>query len=129
MPALRVLHLRRNKVEKVDEELAPLENLEVLNLRANKMPNFETVERLFKNEKLMDINVLNNPVETQASSFNALVAEVLMKNPKLKRFCKLTIGETNQLEAVYFKKYKWQKAEEERKRKAAEEAAKEPKDE
>jgi hypothetical protein len=85
------------------------------------------LERLFKNEKLRDINVLNNPIEQNASSFNILVAEVLVKNPKMKRFCKHTITETNQLEAVYLAKFKWTKSEEERKRKEAEEKAKEGK--
>ena len=128
MPALKKLHLRRNKIEKIDEELPPLENLEYINLRANKIPNMETLEKLFKNPLLRDISVLNTPVEQNSSSFNILVAEVLIKNPKIKRFCKLEISETNQLEAVNLKKFKWIKSEEERKRKAAEEAAK-PKDE
>ena len=128
MPVLKKLHLRRNKIEKIDEELPPLENLEYINLRANKIPNMETLEKLFKNPLLRDISVLNNPVEQNSSSFNILVAEVLIKNPKIKRFCKLEISETNQLEAVNLKKFKWIKSEEERKRKAAEEAAK-PKDE
>jgi len=128
LPALKKLHLRRNKIEKIDEELPPLENLEYINLRANKLPNMETLENLFNNPILRDISVLNNPVEQNSSSFNILVAEVLIKNPKIKRFCKLEISETNQLEAVNLKKFKWIKSEEERKRKAAEEAAK-PKDE
>jgi Leucine-rich repeat (LRR) protein len=128
LPDLKKLHLRRNKIEKIDEELPPLENLEYINLRANKIPNMETLEKLFKNPILRDISVLNNPVEQNSSSFNILVAEVLIKNPKIKRFCKLEISETNQLEAVNLKKFKWIKSEEERKRKAAEEAAK-PKDE
>lgn len=125
MPALKKLHLRRNKIEKVDEDLPNLEQLEYLNLRANKISTLEPIERLFKNEKLRDINVLNNPVEQNASSFNVLVAEILIKNPKMKRFCKHTITEANQLEAVYLAKFKWGKSEEERKRKLAEDAAKE----
>ena len=63
LPALRKLHMRRNKIEKFDEELAVHENLEYINLRANKIPTMELLEKLFKNEKLRDINVLNNPVE------------------------------------------------------------------
>jgi len=104
MPALQLLHLRRNKIEKiVDEELPALEALEKINLRANKISNLESVEKLYRNEKLRDINILNNPVEQNASSFNVLVAEVLAKNPKVQRFCKLEIGEANRLEAVFFK--------------------------
>lgn len=63
LPALKKLHLRRNKIEKIDEEIPALESLEYLNLRANKISNMETLERLFKNPQLRDINVLNNPVE------------------------------------------------------------------
>ena len=46
-PALRVLNLRHNKVEKIDEELVPLEALEYLNLRTNKIPDIENLIRLF----------------------------------------------------------------------------------
>ena len=48
IPALRKLHLRRNKIEKFDEELPPLENLEYINLRANKITSLEILEKLFK---------------------------------------------------------------------------------
>jgi len=68
--------------------------------------------------------VLNNPVEQNASSFNVLLADVLAKNPKIKRFCKHVVQESNLLEAVYFKQYKWGKAEEARKKQLAEEKAK-----
>jgi len=33
LPALKKLHVRRNKIDKVDEELPPLESLEYLNMR------------------------------------------------------------------------------------------------
>lgn len=124
LTALKKLHLRRNKIEKVDEELVPLETLEYLNLRANKIAAMDQLERIFKNPNVKDLSVLNNPVEQNYSSFNVLVAEVLAKNPKLKRFGKQDVQETNLLEAVYFKQFKWTKAEEERKRKLAEEKAK-----
>ncbi len=126
MPALKKLHLRRNKVEKIDEELIPLESLEYINLRGNKIANMETLERIYKNPNCLDINVLNNPIETSASSFNILLADCLVKNPKLKRFCKVEITETHKLEAVYLGQYKWGKKEEERKRKLKEDAAKNP---
>ena len=63
IPAIKKLHLRRNKIDKIDEELPALEHLEYLNLRGNKIPSLEVLERLYKNEKLKDINVLNNPIE------------------------------------------------------------------
>ena len=93
LSALTKLHLRRNKIEKIDEELPPLESLEYINLRANKISSGETLEKLFKNPNLRDINVVNNPVEQNCSSFNILVAEMLIKNAKLKRFCKQEISE------------------------------------
>lgn len=79
---------------------------------------------MFKNPALLDINVLNNPVETSTSSFNMLVAEALTKQPKLVRFCKHKVTEQNQLEAFYFSQFAWQRREEEKARKVAEDAAK-----
>lgn len=64
MPALKKLHLRRNKIDKVQEEdFVPLEQLEYLNLRANKIPTMDILTQLLKNPILFDISVLNNPVE------------------------------------------------------------------
>lgn len=63
-PLLKKLHLRRNKVEKYDEELPAHENLESINLRSNKVSSFEFLVQLLKLEKLSDVNVLNNPVES-----------------------------------------------------------------
>lgn len=41
MPKLKKLHLRKNRIEKVDDEMPPLDSLEYLNLRGNKVPNLE----------------------------------------------------------------------------------------
>jgi hypothetical protein len=129
MPSIRVMHLRRNKIDKLEEEAPPLESLVKLNMRSNSIKNFDILERLLKNEKLVDLNILNNPLETTTSSFNMLMSEVLSKNSKLQRFCKVSTKEQHLLEAVHFRQFKWGKSEEERKRRAAEEAAKEVKDE
>jgi hypothetical protein len=45
--------------------------------------------------------VLGCPVERIPSSFNLLLAEVLIKNPKIKRFCKVEVTDQHKLEAVY----------------------------
>jgi hypothetical protein len=74
---------------------------------------------------LTDINVLGNPVEKVTTSFNLLIAEVLILNPKIKRFCKVSITDAHKLEAVYLAKYRWTKQEEERLRKEEEERRKE----
>ena len=47
---------------------------------------------------------------------NMFIAEVLIKNPTVKRFCKVEINDSNKLEAVFLAQHKWNKAEEERKR-------------
>jgi Leucine-rich repeat (LRR) protein len=124
MPELRRLHIRRNKIEKMDEELPPHEKLESINLRSNKISSMDFIDRLLKWERLTDINVLNNPVETNVSSFNILVADVLARKPSMVRFCKHQIGEANRLEAWYFKQYKWQRSEEERYKREEEERKK-----
>lgn len=58
---------------------------------------------------------------------NLFVAELLIKKPEVKRFCKIDIQDAHRLEAVHLSDYKWQKSEEERlaeeAKKAAEEAA------
>ena len=41
MPKLKKLHLRKNRIEKIDDEMPPLDSLEYLNLRGNKIPNPE----------------------------------------------------------------------------------------
>jgi hypothetical protein len=56
-----------------------------------------------------------------------LIAEVLILNPKMKRFCKVDIVDSNKLEAVYLAKFRWQKSEEERIRKEKAEAEAEEK--
>lgn len=49
-----------------------------------------------------------------------LLAEVLIKRPGMKRFCKHEVVEANLLEAVYLGQFRWEKAEVKRK---ADEAA------
>jgi hypothetical protein len=53
-----------------------------------------------------------------------LIAEILIKNPKIKRFSKIPITDQHKLEAAYLAKFRWTKAEEERKRKEEEERKK-----
>ena len=51
---------------------------------------------------------------------NIFLAEILEKKPNIKRFCKVSVTDAHKLEAVYLAKYKWEVAEEERKRLEAE---------
>ena len=124
LPNLRKLHLRKNKIEKFDDEMPPLENFQYLNLRGNKVLNLEQLAKLFAFPNLTDINVINCTVERNASSMNLLIAEVLILNPKIKRFCKIEITDQNKLEAVYLAKLRWQRSEEERIKKEEDERKK-----
>ena len=86
------MHLRRNKLEKFEDELPTHESLQYINLRGNKVPDLACVERLYTTfPNCTDINILGTPVEKQLPSFNLLIAEVLIKNPKIKRFSKIAI--------------------------------------
>ena len=80
--------------------------------------------KLFIYPALTDINVLSCPVERNASSLNLLIAEVLIVNPKVTRFCKVEIQDSNKFEAVYLAKFRWERSEEERIRKEEEERRK-----
>lgn len=125
LPALKRLHCRRNRIEKIDEELPPLEALEYINLRQNKIPDLKTVFNLFQFPNLKDISVFKNPVEVQASSFNILMSNVLSKNTKLERFCKVKVEDCHKLEAYYLGRYNWEREQERLKQEAAEQAARE----
>jgi len=101
LPALKILHLRGNKIEKVEDELPELPALEYLNLRNNRVPSLEVMCKLFQFPTLTDINVIKNPVNENASSFNVLLADVLIKKPALKRFCKVKVEESSRMESVF----------------------------
>ena len=47
---------------------------------------------------------------------NIFLGEILIKNPKIQRFCKISVTDPLRLEAVYLGQYKWEKEEAERKR-------------
>ena len=88
--------------------------LEYLNLRSNKIDNMENLVKLFQFTTLKDLNVYNCPVERSFSSMNIFVAEILIKNPKLSRFCKVDITDAHKLEAVFLGKYQFAEAEKKR---------------
>jgi Leucine-rich repeat (LRR) protein len=47
LPVLKILHLRRNKIEKFDEELPELPALTYINLRSNKIASMEALIKVF----------------------------------------------------------------------------------
>lgn len=47
LPALKKLHLRRNALEKIEDELAELPELRYLNLRSNGISSLEVMLKLF----------------------------------------------------------------------------------
>jgi Leucine-rich repeat (LRR) protein len=118
LPKLKILHLRGNKIDKIqgggEEEVPPLDSLEYLNLRNNGIKDLETLVLAFSFPTLQDLNVKKNPVNDNYSSFNVLLAEVLMKKSNLKRFCKVDVEEKHKLEAVFLGQYRWEEAEKKR---------------
>lgn len=123
LPSLRRLHLRRNKISTFDEEMQELPELVYLNLRHNAIESMEQAVRVFQIPKLTDLNIINNPLDTNCSSFNLLMAEFLTKRSSLIRFSKVYVTERNQLEAVHLAQFRWEKSEAERKTKEAADAA------
>jgi len=91
LPALKKLHLRKNVIEKIDDELAELPELCYLNIRSNGVANMEMMLKLLQYPKLTDMNCINTPLELSYSSMSLFIGEVLIKFPKVKRFCKLNI--------------------------------------
>ena len=120
LPALKKLHMRHNKIENIDEELPPMESLVYMNLRTNKLSKDEDIPRLFTAfPTLVDLNVINCPIELNASSMDLMIGKMLVKNHNLKRFCKVEITDELRLKSVYLSNY----AHNEQKKKEAEEAA------
>ena len=124
LPALKRLHLRRNKVAAIEDELPEMPELVYLNLRHNSLDSLEVAFKIFQFPKIVDLNVVNNPIDLNASSFNLLMAEFVLKRTSLVRFCKHTVKESNKLEAVHLAQYRWGIEEEKRKAALAADAAK-----
>ena len=122
VPNLKRLHMRENKIDKFpeeEEEMISLPALEYLNLRKNKLVDKKNLMFIFNEDKfpmLTDLNVYDCPVEKSYSSLNIFIGDVLIKNPKILRFCKVSITDQLRLEAVFLGQYKWEKEEAERKR-------------
>lgn len=62
IPSLKKLHLKKCKIENIEEELTPLENLEYINLRQNKISSFEVFCRLFQFPALKEIDIIKTPL-------------------------------------------------------------------
>ena len=93
LPVLRVLHLRRNKIDKIEEELPPLDELTTLNLRSNNISKLDQAVRALTFPKLESLTLINNPLDQSYSSLEVLCSEFLIRKPTLKRFCKINITE------------------------------------
>ena len=83
LPMLKKLNLRKNKIEKFEEEMPPCDQLTYLNLRSNKISSMEQITKLFQYVNLVDINVLSNPLEKSFAAFNMFMSEILILNPKI----------------------------------------------
>ena len=47
LPVLRILHVQRNKIDKIDEELPPLDELVEVNMRHNNISKLEVAFKIF----------------------------------------------------------------------------------
>lgn len=121
---LKFLHLRTTKIDKIDEELPEMPAIEHINLRETKIASLANLKNIFQFGSLRNLNIVDTPLETDATSFNMLLAEVIILYHGLVKFCKVTITEQHKYESLYLSEYRWRKAEEERKRKEEEEKQK-----
>ena len=106
LPMLKKLHLRRNKIDKIEDELPPLESLEYLDLESNNILTMKVLSRVFQFATLKNLNVTNNPVNLEMSHFNVLMSEVLCLSPKLVTFCEVEVEEGHRLEAIFLAQYR-----------------------
>lgn len=117
VPNLKVLHLRKTKVNKIEEEIPEMPAIEKINLRQTSVSNLENLKNLFQLASLKDLNILETPLEQNATSFNMLLAEILQFYHGLARFCKVEVTEQHKYEGLFLTEYRWRKSEEERLRK------------
>jgi hypothetical protein len=97
-----------------------------LNLRSNKIAELDQVKRIMSLiPTIEDLNLVQCPIESKFSSMNLLLSDVLIANPKLKRFSKIAIEDSHKLEAVYLAQYRWEEEEKVRIQKEKEEREKE----
>lgn len=120
LDALKSLNLEGTKIDKIEEECPPLPALESINLSSTRISNIENLKNIFQFEQLSSLNIEDTPVENNASSFNMFLAELLNLSPKLATYCEKDVTDQNKYEAVYLAKYRFEKKEEERKRKEEE---------
>lgn len=126
--SLESLDVEGTKIDKVEEEMPKLPALTSLNLagtRVSQLDNIKHLLGLFTMETLRDLNISDTPLENNASSFNFLLAEILILFPKLATYCETEVTDKHRYEALYTAQYRWEKKEEERKRKEEEQRLKE----
>jgi len=123
IPELRVLNLKRNKIEKLEEDLPELANLTRLNVRGNRIANKDYLKKLVAYPALKQFNILENPVFDPGNEY--AVHEIVMLNTKLKKVNTVEITPTILQETIFLGELLWRKQEDERiaKEKEAQEKA------
>ena len=121
---LKILHLRKTKIDKFEEELPEMISIESINLRETKVSSLTGLKNIFQFGSLRNLNILETPLETEATSFNMLLAEIMILYRGLERFWKVTVTEQHKYEGLFLAEYRWRKSEEERIRKEQEEKQK-----
>ena len=103
------IDLESTKIDKIEEEAPEMTRLKTLNLSLTKIANLDNLKHCFKFETLRELNVLETPLERNASSFNLLLAEILILFPALENYCETEITDQHRYEGVYVAKYRWEK--------------------
>ena len=85
----------------------------------------EVLGKLLQFTTMTDLNIKKCPVDQDCSSFEVILADVLRKSTKIKRFNKIEVTEKAKLEAIWLAQYKYEKEQAELKEQAARDAAKE----
>lgn len=88
---LKTFNLENNKIDKIDEEIPDLASIEEINLSGTKIVNLENLWNIFKYETLWKLSINDTPLETNASSFNLLLSEIMIIYPKLTHYCGVEI--------------------------------------
>lgn len=112
LPELRVLNLRQNRIEKLEEDLPELANLVTLNVRGNKISNKDYLKKLLNYPQLKNFNIMENPVLEASGEF--AVHEIININSKLKKVNKVEVTPKILQEAIFLGELHHKKAEEER---------------
>lgn len=75
---LKVLDLAKQKIDKIEEELPEMASIERIDFSENKFNTLDNLKNIFQFPSLKNLNILGTPLEVNATSFNMLLAELMI---------------------------------------------------